>query len=123
MATQGALSLIMSQFYLESGAYFSRALSPIINTQYLINFYFLFVMCRHFLSLKRYNANKEGNMKRANNRTARILSLFPLVYIAQWWPVILFTLWGYAADPHISVVVVCLFPQQRIQKFVRGGAR
>ena len=61
------------------------------------------------LFFKRFNEDREGNKKRTKySKTARILSLFVIAYLAQWWPVVLYTIWGYEAQPHIILVVVSI---------------
>ena len=53
----------------------------------------------------------DGKSDDKNNytKTARILILFVLAYIVQWWPLVVFTFWSYFENPHIAIVEVRFF--------------
>ncbi len=44
---------------------------------------------------------------RQHGRTARILTLFVLAYLAQWLAYVVYTIWTYFGEPHWFLVWVC----------------
>lgn len=51
---------------------------------------------------------KEDAQKSAqkHGKTARILILFVLAYLAQWFPYVMYTIWSYFGEPHWILVEV-----------------
>ncbi len=49
---------------------------------------------------------KQDKDSQSYSKTARILVLFVVAYMAQWWPLVVYTTWSYIAVPHIAIVEV-----------------
>ena len=63
----------------------------------------------HKRAIENESTKMKINRHKSYTNTAKILSLFVLSYIAQWWPMISVPIWNIFASPPVEYYPVCLF--------------
>ena len=63
----------------------------------------------HFVVLSLQRFKEDDDDSRKYRKTAKILVLFVIAYMAQWWPLVVYTVWSYIAVPHIGIIEVHVF--------------
>ena len=55
---------------------------------------------------QRFDAKGNADALQKYIKTMGILILFVIAYMAQWWPLVAFSIWSYFGVPHIGLVEV-----------------
>lgn len=77
--------------------------------QYRLNFIecSIFKFVKLFMVIfQRFGAKGNTDTLQKYMKTIGILILFVIAYVAQWWPLVAFSIWSYFGVPHIGLVEV-----------------
>lgn len=93
----GNLSTAEGRIYQQSFTYAQLLVSMVILISYgMIGVY-----------MKR-SAKQSGNAHNKYLRSTKVMLIFVLVFIFQWWPLAVFAIWAIFAVPHLAILIICV---------------